>query len=128
MVLNLAHVWNATLAPDVGWKLAYAEVERVSRIMLTARPVPGDGHTTAEMVELLYPEAQARGDGILARRRIFKALDALATRGLADCAHRGAERKVKHGTRMIRPWRWHEPRQPNEEALANVCSKCGRPL
>lgn len=119
-------MWNELLAPAVGWQDAYAHVERSAREYL-ATGKRDDNWTTTELVEALYPEQFARGDGITARARIFKALAALAPRGLADCATRGPERRLKHSNKMVRPWLWHAPAERNAEAAA-VCPNCGKPL
>ncbi len=115
------------LAQGVDWKIAYAEVEKHAREILTRysyqRP---DGVGTTELAEALLPAEFVRGDGTLyIRRRIFKALAALATRGLADCATPGETIKGKFGPK--RPWRWHAPTPGYVHAPA-VCKTCGRPL
>lgn len=121
--------WNRLLHPDVAWQTAYATVEAQARAHLSANPIfdGRKGISTDELVEALYPEALARGDGILARKRIYKALKALTTRGLADCCERGEERLLKHSkTRKVRPWLWHEPGQVNAEAAGKkFCPHCG---
>lgn len=117
--------WNAVLAPAVTWQDAYAAVEEQVRLLLSRyayqRP---EGATTAEVVEALYPFGDTRGlEGLKARARIFKALAALATRGLADCATRGDPVTNKMG-KTVRPWRWHAP-DPN---VVKSCPTCRRPL
>jgi hypothetical protein len=119
--------FNAALAPAVEWREAYAAVEREARALLILNGDPRENYTTAEMVEALYPEALARGDGITARKRIFKALAALATKGLADCATRGEPRKLRHANKMVRPWLWHAPAERNDEA-GQICPHCGKLL
>ena len=114
--------WNAVLAPDVNWRTAYAEISREARNFLAGR---AEQFSTTELVDRLYPEAAARGEGITARNRIFAGLAASATRSLADCATRGPE--VKRMGRKVRPWVWHAPGDPNPESLATakVCPHCG---
>lgn len=110
-----AHEWNRALHANVPWQEAYATVEREARQVLSFHGslFAGETLTTDELVETLYKEADARGDGILARKRIYKALLALATHGLADCATRGEERALKHNrNKIIRPWLWHAPKAP----------------
>lgn len=124
--------WNEALAEGVAWQKAYAEVEKQARAHLIANPCFDAGCTTEELVEALYPAKLALGDGILARKRIFKALKALATRGLADCASRGPARVLgnrKSGVK-IRPWLWHDPTEPNDEAEGSgkTCPHCGGAL
>lgn len=99
------------LAQGIDWKIAYAEVERHARqILIASVPTKSTIGTTA-LCEALFPPEFVRGDNALyIRRRIFKALQALATRGLADCATQGPPMKRKFGT--IHPWLWHSP-DPN---------------
>mgnify|MGYP003559721779 FL=1 len=123
--------WNALLAPAVPAIEAYKSVEEAARLHLSMNPLFTEvGITTNELVEALYPEALARGDGVLARARIYKALAALATRGLADCATRGQPRKLKHMNKTVRPWLWHEPGEKNPEAQDGVkrCPHCNGEL
>lgn len=122
--------WNLILAPDVPWQKAYASVEASARAHLIANPCFDAGCSTEELVEALYPKRFAIGDGILARKRIYKALAALATRGLADCATRGPERNLGHTKNLkVRPWLWHEPTAPNDEAQGiRLCPHCGGKL
>jgi hypothetical protein len=115
--------WNAVLAPAISWRDAYKDVEQQTRSMLgTLRD--GDTISSADLVEALYPVEAARGeDALKARTRIFKALSALAERGLGDCCTRGEPVKRRFG--MIRPWRWHAPVPGRAVA---ICAGCGRPL
>lgn len=103
--------WNAILAPSVGWKEAYAAVEREARAHLQLSVLGEDTVGTTELVEQLYPEQFARGEGITARKRLFKALAALTTHGLSDCCTRGPERPLKHSKKMVRGWLWHAPKE-----------------
>ncbi len=118
-------LWNEHLGPAVPWNLAYPIVERETRAVLKHDPRAGEGLTTTELVEILYPEKLAKGDGITARKRIFKALAALATRSLADCASRGEPRRLKHLHRTVKPWIWHLPGALNSEATVAKCPHCG---
>lgn len=119
--------WDAIMYTAVPWQEAYATVEREARHVLDNDPTLDGNLSTAELVERLYSEEWARGDGITARKRIFKALRALTTRGLADCCHRGEERRLRHSNKMVRPWLWHAPTSPNSEAQGNAkaCPHCG---
>lgn len=119
--------WNVTMAEAVPWQEAYKAVEMAARDKLAGieRTL-----TTNELVEELYPEQFAREAGITARKRIYKALAALATRGLADCASRGEPRKLRHAKKLVRPWLWHAPTvELNPEAVAantvRQCPHCG---
>lgn len=119
--------WNVAMHADRPWREAYGDVSRVVREFLS--PPIGETYSTNELVELLYPEALSRGDGLYARARIFKALMALAVRGLADCASRGDPRKLKHTGRSIKPWVWHAPGERNAEYIKpQACPHCGGEL
>lgn len=114
--------WNAALAPEIGWQSAYATVERVTRSYLAAtRPALV---STNALVGELYPEQLAIGAGIDARKRLFKALMALAERGLADCVTRGPARKIGKTGRMGRPFLWHEPKGQS----VPLCPHCGKAI
>lgn len=113
-----APFWLPKLAPGIHWQKAYADVEAAVKGYLEGG---GDTLSTNELVEALWPEQFARGEGITARRRLYKALLALATHGLADYCERGPEKKLRHGTRVIQPWVWRAPKakpwEPTREDL-----------
>lgn len=119
---------QVALAADNGWQSAYAYVEETVRERLSdpdtvARlHLEADTLSTTALVELLWPEQFAKGDGITARKRLYKALKALATRGLADCAERGVseERVIGGVKRFARPWRWHAPRAVKVDILTHT--------
>lgn len=126
--------WTKALAPDVPWQQAYEMVRDQAAWQLELN-VLWDGRrtvTTAELVEAMWPEALARGDGIVARRRLFKALAALATRGLSRYCTKGPARKHKTTGRPIVPWMWHAPNTdaPADPPRAEVvtCPHCGGTL
>ena len=119
-------LWHYNLRREVHWKDAYAFVERHARHFLESEPT-GKNWTTTELVEFLYPWGVEPNDPEEhhVRQRIFKALAALATRGLSDCASRGTPRQLGQldakGTpevKTIRPWLWHSPTSPNPESVA----------
>lgn len=115
--------WNRDLAANVPWQSAYATVEREAKAFLTAS-VLADATPlgTAALVEHLYPAAAVRGEeGVAARNRIFKALDALTGYGLRDYCSRG-EPRLNHAKKTVRPWLWHGPRERPK------CPTCGREL
>jgi hypothetical protein len=116
--------WDVALHPAVSWKTAYNAVEiAVTSLYLTD---PKDRSTT-ELVETLYPVADARGpEGVKARKRMFKALTALAERGLAPYATRLPARKAVYSDRLIRPWLWHAPR--DTASPQKLCPHCGGTL
>lgn len=119
--------WTEVLAPDEPWQKAYAVVATEARAMLSDNVLfAGKEVSTGVLADSLFPVTFARGDGILARRRLFRALLALAPRELADCCHRGEAKRMRHSTRLIRPWIWHAPRERNSEAEElRACPHCG---
>jgi len=95
------------MAAEVPWQSAYGTVQRMARLHLEANVLIEAPLSTAQLVEALYPEREALGvAGQHARRRIFKALQALSTRGLAGYCHRG-EPKTNKMKQTVRPWLWH---------------------
>lgn len=103
----------AALHPGNSWEIAYPVVEHETRALLereTQHTADNPQWSTTELVEALWPEETARGDMILRRQRLFKALAALAEHALSDCATKGEEQRSKFGAgRTIRPWLWHKP-------------------
>ena len=66
--------WLHALADTGGERFSgYAVVIVEAKATLDALP-EGQQLTTTQLVERLFPEATARGDGIAARQRIFRAL------------------------------------------------------
>lgn len=128
----MATNWEKALAPDVEWREAYAYVAEYTRTILTG--YDGPDLTTGQLVERMWPKAP--GDPGYQRQRLFKALMALAPRGLADCCHRGAERPRGHfGGKagkvkpIVRPWLWHAPGERHFEAVMRpTCPHCGGEL
>jgi hypothetical protein len=110
--------WNAALSANVPWQQAYATVETATRALLNAWPDDEYG-ATSDLVEELYPMKLVRGDdGVYARKRIFKALMALAPRGLKDCCKKGApKRRFGNGGPMIQPWEWFKPGFPSDRII-----------
>lgn len=107
----------SALAEAVPWEVAYEVVKQrviealsdpdtVARLHLEQQTL-----STKELAELLWPEALARGEGITARKRLFKALAALAPRGLSEYCTRGEPTRNKRLGRDVRPWRWHSKRK-----------------
>ena len=115
--------WNAALHPDQHWKAAYAVVEREVRSFLAGE---WERLSTNDLVERLYPAAQARGEaGIAARVRLYKALATCAKHGLADCASKG-KAKARFGKQVL-PWEWHASSTPSVHK-PKICPCCKRPL
>lgn len=102
--------WNHILQPGTPWRTCYDQVEFHTRLYLKDTLNAGDLISTNTLVEALYPARFAKGEGITARRRMYKALAALATHGLADCCTKGVETKFGRSAKMVRPWLWHAPR------------------
>lgn len=119
--------WNIALAPDQGWQSAYATVATEAREYLKTRLAPGDLISTNTLVEALYPAQFAKGEGITARRRIYKALAALATRTLADCCTKGEPKKFGRSPKLVRPNLWHAPRAAaiTLPTMTVECPRCG---
>lgn len=126
MTTDIVQTLASALHPGNSWEIAYPVVEHEARAWLEQlNEYPGSGAssiTTEELVEALWPEAVARGDMILRRSRLYKALAALAEHGLSDCCTKGPERKLKHGNRVVRPWLWHKPK---EDACAYIAKQTG---
>ena len=109
---------QTALAADNAWQGAYEYAEESVRERLSDPDTVARLHleqdtlSTNQIVELMWPEQFAKGDGITARKRLYKALKALATRGLADCCERGPQVEVVIAgvKRFARPWRWHAPK------------------
>lgn len=102
--------WNAVMATEQPWQIAYPAVETAVRALFAANPLyEHDTLGTSALVEALYPETYVRSDEArLARKRIFKALQALATRGLSDFAFQGVP-KLNSMKVSVRPWFWRAP-------------------
>lgn len=108
--------WNRLLAPAVPWQEAYAVVAREARAYLIAlKPAGVETMSTMDLAAGLYPPQDMRGEvGVAARKRIFKALAALAKHELDDCVVKGEPRAAKIGGKTVtaRPWRWRAPQPP----------------
>lgn len=108
-------IWDDLLDPRVSHRDAYADVAGIVRRELVA--FNGELISTNALVDFLIGRQEISA---YTRKRLYKALAALSTRGLADCVTKGEPVKRKFG--MIRPNLWHKPAQ------ATVCTGCGRPL
>lgn len=112
--------WNKVLAPNVPWQEAYAAVEAAVKALYEGAGPLVNHFTTAELVETLYPETWARGEGITARKRIFGALKALAKHQLKDYCEPGEPRPLKHNkNRLVTPLIWRAP-LPKPSLTADV--------
>lgn len=103
------------LAPDRHWREAYAAVKKSVVQFLSEH---GDKKFSAiELVEAMMPAAETRGAGAnTARRRMFKALRALAHMELKEWVTKGAPRKVFGKLTAVNLW--------SKPAQARPCSFC----
>lgn len=105
------------------WKEQHRIVEREVRAHFIANPLlDGEHLTTNELVEVLFPERFAKGDGITARNLIYKRLLATGKPGYRmwqdDFRYRGPERQGNVGfLRAIKPWYWHAAGKPAPDPL-----------
>ena len=102
------------LAPGNHWKDAYRVVEDNARNLIAALP-PWEKLNTAQLVATLYI-----GTDDFTRQRVFSALKALASHGLADYWEAGPPETVtrfgKEITRRPKLWRAPPPK---------TCPHCG---
>ncbi len=118
--------WAGVLAPDQDWTEAYPIVADAVRTELDTRQA--DDTSTKQLAEWLWPRPVVSGNGIdpaaiAARRRLFKALGALAQHDLKDYATRGPVVKNKRFNRPVQHWRWH---RFAPTITTCVCPVCGR--
>ncbi len=97
------------LLPSNPWQDAYGHVAGAARLYLASLD-DWETISTNDLVEALLPEDEARGDGIVARKRIYRALSALTEHELNDCCRRGNERRLPKIGKIVVPWLWHAPR------------------
>lgn len=109
--------WEAALAPDQHWTVAYPLVERAVRSFLAEQWA---NLTTDDLVQHLYPVSQVRGEAAMAaRQRLYRALMTLAKHGLADCA----STYKKPGARLIKQgWIWHTSSTPSAHKVERSLS------
>jgi hypothetical protein len=115
--------WNVALAPESDWHKAYAAAQNAAMAWLETQP-PDMTFSTNELIEALYPAALAKGDGIFARRRMFRGIIAGANNNKSIAPYVTRSAPVMHPGfhKMVRPWIWHRP------AESEICLMCGRPL
>lgn len=108
------------ILPQLTWQQQHSIVEREVRAHFAANPrLDGEYLTTAELVEALFPERFAKGDGLVARNLIFKRLLAKGKPGQPmwqdAFRYQGPERHsgMMRGTR---PWYWRAPTVDPERA------------
>lgn len=111
----------AALAPVHDWRIAYPWVEAKARAILD----PWLGFmTTTELANRIYDPEQAHDPKV--RKRVFQALKALETHGLATYLTMGEPERVggvENGRRRL----WHAPRI-GTTPLVQCCPTCKRPL
>ncbi len=118
--------WITAMAQDVPWQKAYEVVRVQAAALLNHSVVAADGMSTTELVEALWPERYAPGAFIFQRRRVFKALMALASRGLAEYCTLGPP-KLNRMRQTVRPKRWHSRLHSVVAApLVQRCPHCGK--
>lgn len=113
--------WEILMARS--WQNSYPSVLSQARAELEKLPAE-DEITTNELVELLFPEASARGAGIDARKKVYKALRAAQKHGgMEGYWHPGpARRYMGHN---INPPVWHRFNQDHVKGIQIECPCCG---
>lgn len=104
-----AQEWEA--AAQLGWREFYPLVEAEAKVYLTKHLYHSQDMfplSTTELVEGLWPSVWQSGGK--ARQRVFKALAALETRGLAQWVTIAEPVRGKFGN-PIRYRRWHTPQE-----------------
>lgn len=109
------------LAQDVPWQDCYPVVEGFARQYLATLDAT-DTISTNDLTEALWPEKQAIGDGIYARKRVTKALVAMASKSMSDCCYKGEPERLPRVGTMIQRWKWHVP------TGIKYCECCGQQL
>lgn len=119
--------WTELLA-DKSWPEAYPLIEKLVRATL-ANVSADRSWSTEELVNCICPKAACppahpqssnklgQPEHADTRDKLFRALKALAPRGLADCCHRGPARKMRGIGRIIRPWLWHCSGPANNDSV-----------
>ena len=103
--------WGEILIPEVPWTEAYPLVEAAALTILENVTV---GHTlsTEQLAEHIWPEMECRGEAIMRRPRLFRALEALAKHGLASCVSFEEDTTSYWAQRLgkvVHRKRWHAP-------------------
>ena len=102
------------VGPGVPTGEAHDVIAKVARVHLTHN-IFGDGLTTYDLVEALYPIRLAikTDEGAFTRERIRKALTkrALGSYQLADCMTEGPPQRVPGHGAYVRMPIWHAPGQ-----------------
>lgn len=120
--MRSATSWNELFARGASWKPAYmALAEAIVEVLDKGNKqyLPG------ALIEAIYPETMARGDGILARKRMFKGLRALAGHQFKACVKQGAP--VSFHGRVLKPYIWFKPQDYEgtwPPTLETQCTRC----
>lgn len=110
--------WTLALAPEVHWQTAYATVAREVKAYLAGR---SEACSTFVLAEALFPAMSTRDLAQLdARKRMFRALMAQATRDLKDYVSKGPQVRRRFGN--VTPWSWHDKAPASN---AGACPHCG---
>ncbi len=110
-------------AMGLEWQTAYPIVEAMAKFIL-GHMVPGaERISTAQLAESIYPTTGAFMCDV--RKRVFKALEACASRGLAPYVELGPLEQIglTNGRRKL----WGPP-QTTPGARYTVCGACGQKL
>ncbi|MGD9881232.1 MAG: hypothetical protein AB7F22_07705 [Reyranella sp.] len=119
--------WNEILKPenqtaDIAGVVIEAVKDAIARR-------PGAPFGTMALIEVIYPEALAKGEGVAARQRLIKIVQQLGKSGaLAGYCSRGEPRpgKAHMRNKMVRPWLWHAYIAPPEkDALDRAADAAG---
>lgn len=109
------------LRPDHDWRTAYPFVEERAKFFLNGRL---NTLTTTALADLIYGPDEAHDPKV--RKRVFQALKALSTRGLAAYVTLG-EPETIGASQGARRRHWHAPRIGSVQ-LAQQCPTCKRPI
>lgn len=112
------HEYNTLLSAE-GWSSIVPVLAREIRAYLEIE-APDPPLSTKDLMEGLYPQQFARGDGITMRQKMTRILiDVLSKNELADCCTRGEA--IIRRKRLVRPCFWHAPKP-------KICEHCGKEL
>lgn len=110
------------LAPEKEWRTAYPFIEAAAKAILENLTPPHLVLSTTQLADEIYSPAQAHDTRV--RKRVFQALKALATRGLAPYITLGEPEQIA-GMESGRRKLWHAPSAVPKH---KTCHVCGGPL
>lgn len=114
----------AALRPENDWRTAYPFVEAAARKHLD-RFKPAQSVTTTNLADLIYSPDEAHDPKV--RKRVFQALKALATRGLAAYVTLG-EPETIGASQGARRRHWHPAHTAAAPVRHSKCPTCGQEL